>query len=62
VLPHGLVTGNTISSPTVFVGFGAGLAYGDGGVRGRKCGRGAEIAVERRVPFGWNSWYAYGME
>src|SRR6266849_9364471 len=58
--PHGLVKGDTISSPTVFVGFGADWrttleAYGD-----------ANAAITPRlictggVPFGWNSWYAYG--
>ena len=59
VLAHGLVAGDIISSPTVFVGFGADWrivmeAYAD-----------ANAAVVARlpwnggVPFGWNSWYAY---
>ncbi len=58
--PHGLVKGDTISSPTAFVGFGADWrttleTYGD-----------ANAAIIPRliwtggVPFGWNSWYAYG--
>ncbi len=58
--PHGLVKGDTISSASVFVGFGTDWrttleAYGD-----------ANAAITPRliwtggVPFGWNSWYAYG--
>jgi alpha galactosidase C-like protein len=61
VLPHGLVSGNPIVSPTVFVGFGADWrtvmeAYAD-----------ANAAITPKltwtggVPFGWNSWYVYGM-
>jgi alpha-galactosidase len=61
VSEHGLVSGNTISSPTVFAGFGPDWravleSYGD-----------ANAAVAPRlvwtgsVPFGWNSWYAYGV-
>jgi len=61
VLPHGLVSGNPIVSPTVFVGFDTDWralmeAYAD-----------ANTAIAPRlawtggVPFGWNSWYAYGM-
>jgi hypothetical protein len=56
---HGLVHGDTISSPTVFIGFGADWratleTYAD-----------ANTALVPRsiwtngVPFGWNSWYAY---
>jgi hypothetical protein len=59
VSPHGLVKGGTITSPTVFVGFGLDWrsvleAYAD-----------AYTALTPRlvwnggVPFGWNSWYAY---
>src|ERR1043165_3932718 len=59
VSEHGLVKGNAISSPTVFVGFGNDWrtvmeAYGD-----------ANAAITPKlvwsggVPFGWNSWYAY---
>jgi len=45
-MPHGLVTGNTISSPTVFVGFGTDWrtvmeAYGDANAGNR-----SKIAVE----------------
>ncbi len=60
VLAHGLVKGDTIVSPTVFVGFSSdwrtGLeAFGDAN---------AAIAPKLEwaggVPFGWNSWYAHG--
>ena len=62
VSAHGLVGGNTISSPTVFVGFGSDWrtvleSYGDAN---------ADIAPKLTwnggVPFGWNSWYAYGTD
>ncbi len=60
VEPHGLVKGNTISSPTVFVGFGADWrtvleAYGDANAAITP-----KLAWSGGVPFGWNSWYAYG--
>ncbi len=59
VLPHGLVTGNTISSPTVFVGFGADWrtvmeAYADA-----NAAMAPKLPWSAGVPFGWNSWYAY---
>jgi alpha-galactosidase len=57
--PHGLVKGNTISSPIVFVGFGNDWrtvleAYGDANVRIVP-----KLPWTAGVPFGWNSWYAY---
>jgi len=60
VMPHGLVTGNTISSPTVFVGFGTDWrttmeAYGDA-----NAAMVPKLAWNGGVPFGWNSWYTYG--
>jgi hypothetical protein len=60
VEPHGLVKGNTISSPTVFVGFGPDWRttleeYGDANAR-----IAPKLAWSGGVPFGWNSWYAYG--
>jgi len=59
VLPHGLVTGDTISSPTVFVGFGADWrtvmeAYADA-----NAAMAPKLPWSGGVPFGWNSWYAY---
>ncbi len=60
VEPHGLVKGGTISSPTVFVGFGLDWrtmleTYGDANAR-----IAPKLAWNGGVPFGWNSWYAYG--
>jgi hypothetical protein len=60
VLPHGLVSGNPIVSPTVFVGFGADWrkvmeAYGDA-----NAAMAPKLAWNGGVPFGWNSWYVYG--
>lgn len=59
VLPHGLVTGDTISSPTVFVGFGSDWrtvmeAYADA-----NAAMTPKLAWNGGVPFGWNSWFAY---
>jgi hypothetical protein len=59
VMPHGAITGNTISSPTIFVGFGADWrtlleAFAD---------ENAAFTPRRSwsdgVPFGWNSWGYY---
>ncbi|HEY4414156.1 MAG TPA: carbohydrate-binding protein [Verrucomicrobiae bacterium] len=54
--PHGYVSGNTISSPTMFVGFGA-----DWRVTMRDFTRAntnvvAPLPWTNGVPFGWNSW------
>lgn len=59
VLPHGLVTGDTISSPTVFVGFGSDWrtvmeAYADANAAAAP-----KLPWSGGVPFGWNSWFAY---
>jgi alpha-galactosidase len=59
VMPHGLVTGDIISSPTVFVGFGTDWravmeAYAD-----ENAAMVPKLAWTGGVPFGWNSWYAY---
>ncbi len=56
---HGLVKGNTISSPTVYVGFGTDWrsvmeAYGDA-----NAAIVPKLAWGGGVPFGWSSWYAY---
>jgi alpha-galactosidase len=61
VLPHGLVSGNPIVSPTIFVGFDADWralmeAYADA-----NAAIAPRLAWTGGVPFGWNSWYAYGM-
>ena len=60
VMAHGLVTGNIISSPTIFVGFGADWrtvmeAYADA-----NAAMAPKLSWAGGVPFGWNSWYAYG--
>jgi len=59
VMPHGLVTGDTISSPTMFVGFGTDwrnvmedYAVANTSYAPRQVWNGG-------VPFGWNSWYTY---
>jgi hypothetical protein len=59
VMPHGWVTGNNISSPTMFVGFGADWrdtleAFADENVRQMP-----RLAWTNGVPFGWNSWGYY---
>lgn len=56
VMPHGFVLGNTISSPTVFVGFGT-----DWRTTMEEFGDENALFVPRLkwtngVPFGWNSW------
>jgi hypothetical protein len=61
VLPHGLVSGNPIVSPTIFVGFDTDWralmeAYADANAAITP-----KLAWTGGVPFGWNSWYAYGM-
>ena len=61
VLPHGLVSGNPIVSPTIFVGFDTDWralmeAYADANVAVAP-----KLAWTGGVPFGWNSWDAYGM-
>jgi hypothetical protein len=60
VMPHGSVTGNTISSPTVFVGFET-----DWRTTMEDYANENTNMVPRRtwsggVPFGWNSWYGIG--
>jgi hypothetical protein len=56
VMPHGSVSGNSISSPTVFVGFGDDwrttiLNYAAENTRSAP-----RLAWTNGVPFGWNSW------
>jgi predicted CxxxxCH...CXXCH cytochrome family protein len=59
VSEHGLVKGNTISSPTVFVGFGSDWravleSFGDANTAQKP-----RLSWPGGVPFGWNSWYPY---
>ena len=60
VSEHGMVKGDTLVSPTVFVAFGGDWrgvleSFGDANVT-----RAARLSWTGGVPFGWNSWYAYG--
>jgi hypothetical protein len=59
VMPHGWVSGNTISSPTMFVGFGPDWrtmleAFADANARVVPM-----LPWTNGVPFGWNSWGYY---
>lgn len=59
VMPHGWVSGDTISSPTMFVGFGADWratleAFADANARVVP-----RLTWTNGVPFGWNSWGYY---
>ena len=56
VLPHGYVSGNTISSPTVFVGFGDDWRATMLNYAAENTNLAARLAWTNGVPFGWNSW------
>src|SRR6202030_3530162 len=60
VMPHGAVVGNTISSPTVFVGFGNDWRTTLENFANENAAQVPKLAWTNGVPFGWNSWYAYG--
>jgi predicted CxxxxCH...CXXCH cytochrome family protein len=60
VLPHGPVTGNTIVSPTVFVGFGTDWRTVMEAYANANAAQVPAMQWKGGVPFGWNSWYAYG--
>jgi hypothetical protein len=56
VMPHGFVSGNTIYSPQIFVGFGSDWRtvmenYADANLRVTPA-----LSWTNGVPFGWNSW------
>ena len=55
-MPHGSVTGNIVSSPTMFVGFGDDLAGDHAGIRRGKHQLRPAAGWTNSVPFGWNSW------
>src|SRR5260370_29084648 len=57
--PHGRVAGNTVSSPTVFVGFGTDWRSGLESYADANAAMAPTLAWSGGVPFGWNSWYAY---
>ncbi|HKW30863.1 MAG TPA: hypothetical protein VJT54_16135 [Verrucomicrobiae bacterium] len=56
VMPHGSVTGNTISSPTVFVGFGNDWRQTMEQFAAENTNFAPRLAWTNGVPFGWNSW------
>jgi hypothetical protein len=60
VSEHGLVKGNTISSPKVFVGFGPDWRTTMEAFADANTAQAPRLAWNGGVPFGWNSWYAYG--
>jgi predicted CxxxxCH...CXXCH cytochrome family protein len=59
VSEHGLVKGNTISSPTAFVGFGSDWRSVLESFADANTAQTPRLNWTGGVPFGWNSWYAY---
>jgi hypothetical protein len=59
VSEHGLVKGDTISSPTAFVGFGLDWRAVMESFADANTAQSPRLAWNGGVPFGWNSWYAY---
>lgn len=60
VMQHGPVVGNTISSPTVFVGFGTDWRRVMEDYACANESFAPRLRWNGGVPFGWNSWSAYG--
>jgi len=56
VMPHGSVTGNVISSPTIFVGFGADWRVTMQNFAAENTNFVPRLAWTNVVPFGWNSY------
>lgn len=56
VMPHGFVTGNTISSPTIFVGFGDDWRVTMQQYTAENTNFTPRMICTNSVPFGWNSW------
>jgi hypothetical protein len=56
VAPHGYVSGTTISSPTVFVGYGADWRTTMGNYAAENTKYAPKLPWTNAVPFGWNSW------
>jgi len=54
--PHGYVGGNTVSSPTMFVGFGADWRVTMQNYASANTNFVPRLAWTNGVPFGWNSW------
>ncbi len=59
VLDHGLIKGNTITSPMVFVGFGSDWRRVIESFADENAAQAPRLNWAGGVPFGWNSWYAY---
>src|SRR5277367_4619620 len=55
-MPHGYVQGNTISSPTMFLGFGADWRVTMQNYAAANTNFVPRLAWTNGVPFGWNSW------
>lgn len=56
VMPHGSVTGNLVSSPTMFVGFGNDWRLTMQNFAAENTNFVPRLAWTNGVPFGWNSW------
>ncbi len=56
VMPHGSLSGNSISSPTVFVGFGPDWRVTMQSFADENTLFAPKLAWTNGVPFGWNSW------
>jgi hypothetical protein len=56
VMPHGSISGSTISSPTIFVGFGADWRVTMENFADENARFAPRLAWTNGVPFGWNSW------
>ncbi len=59
VSEHGLVKGNSILSPMVFVGFGSDWRIVLESFADANAAQAPRLKWPGGVPFGWNSWYAY---
>ena len=56
VAPHGFVSGSTVASPTMFVGFGADWRVTMDNYAAANTNFVPRLAWTNGVPFGWNSW------
>ena len=56
VQPHGYISGNTVSSPTMFVGFGPDWRVTMQNFAAENTNFVARLPWTNGVPFGWNSW------
>jgi autotransporter-associated beta strand protein len=56
VMPHGFISGNTISSPTMFVGFGDDWRITMQEYAAENTNFAPRKIWTNNVPFGWNSW------